>query len=136
VQIVADRDLRARGEHLAHAPEDHRLGRLVEPVDLHRAVQREVHAVERAGRADALDEAVEDRIEAAAFEGPAGHGHRRLEWHRLHAARERRSLVEASELGVRHERSELGATQARRLRELVAREVVQALEVFHRGEER
>jgi hypothetical protein len=139
VKIVADRDHRPLAEDGSHSTKDVRLRGLVEAHDLHRAVEREVDAVDRTGVLEPPQEIVDDAFERFAEDGPARDRERRHQRHGRHVARETRGLHEASQLGVREVTHELGTPERRRLCQRVARQVVHAVEVLagrHEGRER
>jgi hypothetical protein len=81
VQVVRDDERRA-AEHRAHAAQEPAL-RIGDAVRAHRAVEAEVHAVERARAAQPLDEPRLERLEARLLERAARRRPRRQDRHRL-----------------------------------------------------
>lgn len=104
---------------------------------MHRSVKREVQAVEVARVLGGGHELVEELTKHRMGDGAPGDGQRRREGNGFDVAGQPRRLHEPRELGVRHERGELGAAgEGSDAPQLGAAHVVQAVEVGRLGGER
>ena len=121
-------------DHFAHALEQHAL-RITQAVHAHGAVQAEVETVEGELRAQALEQLVHQRVEALTAERTAGDGPGAAERYQVHVARVATRAHEAAELGVGQEALGLLRTPLAGASELLAAQMMHAVEVVERRED-